>query len=193
MTLKETVEPTPVCLVILVLITSTILQNIIISSLPNATAVRTVYLDPSTGVLAGLTAASNKKPLILETSTIEADTSLEVLAAIQEALPEAEFLDAPVSGGIPPAWAGTLSFMVGGPREVFERAKGAMGTMGEFERICLLRPILYFEYYAIALRANELAFARQEGEPYSLRRAWSRAGDEADQQLHRLLQLRCAL
>lgn len=75
--------------------------------------------------------------MILETSTIEADISLEVLAAVRKAIPNAEFLDAPVSGGIPPAWAGTLSFMVGGPTEVFEKAKPIMATMGKKENLIL--------------------------------------------------------
>lgn len=96
-----------------------------------------VYLDLSTGVLAGLTASANSKPLILETSTIEADASLQVRAAVLEAVPSAEWLDAPVSGGIPPAWAGTLSFMVGGPKEVFEKARPIMGTMGKKENLIL--------------------------------------------------------
>ena len=75
--------------------------------------------------------------MILETSTIEANTSLEVLAAVQKAVPAAEFLDAPVSGGIPPAWAGTLSFMVGGPKDVFEKARPIMATMGKAENLIL--------------------------------------------------------
>lgn len=110
-------------------------QDIIISSLPHAAAVKTVYLDPKSGVLAGCPQEGSK--LILETSTIEAEASLEVLAAVQKAVPQAEFLDAPVSGGIPPAWAGTLSFMVGGPKEVFEKAKPVMAMMGKKENLIL--------------------------------------------------------
>lgn len=94
-----------------------------------------VYLDATTGVLAGLDQDAHR--LILETSTIEAETSLEVLAAVHKASPQIDFLDAPVSGGIPPAWAGTLSFMVGGPREVFEKAKPIMATMGKKENLIL--------------------------------------------------------
>lgn len=39
-------------------------------------------------------------------------------------------LDAPVSGGEPKAIDGTLSFMVGGKQEVFERCKPVLETMG---------------------------------------------------------------
>ncbi len=111
------------------------MQDIIISSLPNAKAVKIVYLDSSTGLLAGCT--SDSKKLFLEASTIEASASLEVLKAVKAAVPSAEFLDAPVSGGIPPAHAGTLTFMVGGPEDVFEKAKPIMATMGKAENLIL--------------------------------------------------------
>ena len=92
-----------------------------------------VYLDPKTGVLAGC--KNDSKKLILETSTIEASASLEVLAAVKKSVPSARFLDSPVSGGIPPAHAGTLTFMVGGPKDVFEEAKPIMATMGKAENL----------------------------------------------------------
>ena len=41
-----------------------------------------------------------------------------------------EMLDAPVSGGEPKAIDGTLSFMVGGKQEVFDRCKPLLETMG---------------------------------------------------------------
>jgi 3-hydroxyisobutyrate dehydrogenase len=40
-------------------------------------------------------------------------------------------LDAPISGGVGGAQAGTLTFMVGGPPEVFERAKPILEKMGK--------------------------------------------------------------
>ena len=41
-----------------------------------------------------------------------------------------EMLDAPVSGGEPKAIDGTLSFMVGGKKEVFDQYKDILGAMG---------------------------------------------------------------
>lgn len=108
-------------------------QDIIISSLPNAQAVKTVFLDASTGLLAGC--AKSSKKLFLETSTIEASTSLEVLQEVNQTCPSSVFLDAPVSGGIPPAHAGTLTFMVGGSDDAFERARPVMATMGKAENL----------------------------------------------------------
>ena len=92
-----------------------------------------VFLDSSTGLLAGCPSGAHR--LFLETSTIEASASLEVLKAVKESAPSAEFLDSPVSGGIPPAHAGTLTFMVGGPKEVFEKGKPIMATMGKAENL----------------------------------------------------------
>lgn len=86
-------------------------------------------------MIAGCDAESQK--LVLETSTVEADASLEVLAAVRKVSAHIEFLDAPVSGGIPPAWAGTLSFMVGGPKDVFEKAKPVMAMMGKKDNLIL--------------------------------------------------------
>jgi 3-hydroxyisobutyrate dehydrogenase len=40
-------------------------------------------------------------------------------------------VDAPVSGGIAAANAGTLTFMVGGSPQAFERAKPFLSDMGE--------------------------------------------------------------
>lgn len=101
--------------------------------MPNAAAVKTVFLDSSKGLLAGCQKDSDR--LFLETSTIEASASLEVLKAVEESAPSAKFLDAPVSGGIPPAHAGTLTFMVGGPEDVFQKARPIMATMGKAENL----------------------------------------------------------
>lgn len=39
-------------------------------------------------------------------------------------------VDAPVSGGVPAAEAGTLTFMVGGQTQAFERAQECLKAMG---------------------------------------------------------------
>jgi len=40
-------------------------------------------------------------------------------------------LDAPVSGGVAAAAGGTLTFMVGGDADAFDKAQGALGAMGK--------------------------------------------------------------
>ena len=49
-------------------------------------------------------------------------------------------LDAPVSGGDVGAKAGTLSIMVGGTPEDFERARPVFEAMGKTHRRCAGRP-----------------------------------------------------
>ncbi|KAI0427125.1 hypothetical protein F5Y09DRAFT_333610 [Xylaria sp. FL1042] len=94
----------------------------IITMLPGSDAVKSVYLDPETGILAGAVAAAEEgspsPKLIMECGTIETDTILAVAKATQEVSVSKldgtlTFVDAPVSGGPMGAQAGTLTFMVG--------------------------------------------------------------------------------
>lgn len=112
--------------------------------LPNSEAVKAVYLDPKTGILAGAKSApSQGGKLIMECGTIETDTILAVAKAAEEASATTPltFVDAPVSGGPMGAAAGTLTFMVGCPPTVaetaFPAAKSHLRHMGSEEGIFL--------------------------------------------------------
>jgi 3-hydroxyisobutyrate dehydrogenase len=76
------------------------------------------------GLLPGLRPGA----LVIDCSTVSADTALE--AARRLATGGAEFLDAPVSGGVEGARDGTLAIMVGGPGPAFERAQPVLQAMG---------------------------------------------------------------
>ena len=67
--------------------------------------------------------------ILLDCSTVEVDTARDVAEAALKAGLRA--LDAPVSGGIGGAAAGTLTFMVGGEAEAFEDAKELFEIMGQ--------------------------------------------------------------
>ncbi|MCG5431833.1 3-hydroxyisobutyrate dehydrogenase [Mycobacterium sp. MYCO198283] len=87
--------------------------DVVITSLPNGTLVRQVYDD----VLLQAPPAT----LFIDTSTISVDDARAVNAlAVEHGYQQ---LDAPVSGGIKGATAGTLAFMVGGTAEALERAR----------------------------------------------------------------------
>lgn len=97
-------------------------KDTVITMLPGSDAVKSVYLDPNTGILAGAVAAaasgSLAPKLIMECGTIETDTILTVAKATREVSDSKldgtlTFVDAPVSGGPMGAEAGTLTFMVG--------------------------------------------------------------------------------
>jgi 3-hydroxyisobutyrate dehydrogenase len=86
--------------------------------------VREVYLGA-----AGVLAAAGDDTLLIDSSTIDVETARAVAAAAaKRGLP---MLDAPVSGGVGGAQAGTLTFMVGGADQAFARAKTILEAMGK--------------------------------------------------------------
>ena len=84
-------------------------QDAIITMVPEGVHVRAVYLTPESGILAADLAGK----LLVDCSTIDTATSLEVGDAIRKHSPTATFHDAPVSGGVLGAEAGTLTIMLG--------------------------------------------------------------------------------
>jgi 3-hydroxyisobutyrate dehydrogenase len=98
--------------------------EVIITMLPAGTQVREVYLAPG-GVLAGVGAGS----LLVDSSSIDVETAREVARAAQQG--GVMMIDAPVSGGVAGAQAGTLTFMVGGAPEAYERARPLLESMGK--------------------------------------------------------------
>lgn len=96
----------------------------IISMLPAGQHVSAVYLG-NDGLINYIKAGS----LVIDSSTIDAKTSQQVGAALSQK--DIEFIDAPVSGGVGGAVAGTLSFMVGGSESNFIKAKTVLDNMGK--------------------------------------------------------------
>jgi 3-hydroxyisobutyrate dehydrogenase len=78
-----------------------------------------------------------KGAVVVDTSTVSAETARKVAAAI--AARDGNFLDAPVSGGVEGAKQGTLAMMVGGDAEVLERVQVPLYTIAR--RIVHLGPV----------------------------------------------------
>ncbi|MNF75877.1 3-hydroxyisobutyrate dehydrogenase [compost metagenome] len=97
--------------------------EIIISMLPAAQHVKSVYLGED-----GLLANVAPGVLLVDSSTIDPHSAREVAAAARKQ--GNPMLDAPVSGGTGGAAAGTLTFMVGGEPEDFDRAHPVLCGMG---------------------------------------------------------------
>lgn len=95
--------------------------DIVITMLPNGAILRSV----AETVLPAMSAGA----VFLDCSTVDVDSARAVAAMAAEAkvIP----LDAPVSGGIGGASAGTLTFMVGGSEAGFEKAKPLFDIMGQ--------------------------------------------------------------
>ena len=98
--------------------------EIVVTMLPAGEHVRAVYLGEG-----GLLAAAKPGTLFIDSSTIDVPTAREVIAAAEAA--GHAMLDAPVSGGVGGAEAGTLTFMVGGKEDAFARAKPVLEKMGK--------------------------------------------------------------
>jgi len=112
--------------------------DVVITSLPNGAIVKAVYAEALP--------AAPKGTLFIDTSTISVDDAREIHAQATER--GHQQLDAPVSGGVKGATAGTLAFMVGGETDAVERARpvleplagkvihcGAPGT-GQAAKLC---------------------------------------------------------
>ncbi len=96
--------------------------EVVITMLPAGRHVREVY---ETQVLANVA----KGALLIDCSTIDVESARHVAAlALKAGL---EMVDAPVSGGVGGATAGTLTFMVGGSEAGFAKAKPFLQQMGK--------------------------------------------------------------
>jgi 3-hydroxyisobutyrate dehydrogenase-like beta-hydroxyacid dehydrogenase len=105
--------------------------DVVVVSLPNPAAVQAALTGPD-GLLEGARAGA----VVLEQSKISTEASRAMHAAAAER--GVAYLDAPVSGGEPfqtgvdGARAATMTFMVGGEAEAFERARSVMDVLGRF-------------------------------------------------------------
>ncbi|SNS37398.1 3-hydroxyisobutyrate dehydrogenase [Geodermatophilus pulveris] len=97
--------------------------DIVFTMLPRGEHVREVLTAPD-GVLANVRPGT----LVVDESTIDIDLARELHRTTTDA--GARFLDAPVSGGVSGAAAGTLTIMVGGRAEDLEEARPHLEVLG---------------------------------------------------------------
>lgn len=103
--------------------------DIVMTMLPNSPQVKDVVLSPG-GVLEHIRPGA----VLIDMSSINPIASREIAAELEKK--GVDMLDAPVSGGEPKAVDGTLSFMVGGKREVFDRCRDILAAMGSSVVLC---------------------------------------------------------
>ncbi|XOV77731.1 MAG: 3-hydroxyisobutyrate dehydrogenase [Aestuariibacter sp.] len=96
----------------------------VISMLPASKHVKQLYLGED-----GLVNSLHKDCIVIDSSTIDAELARDVGAALHEA--GIRFVDAPVSGGVGGAVAGTLTFIVGGVKTVFTQVEPVLSAMGK--------------------------------------------------------------
>ena len=95
--------------------------EVVITMLPNGDILRAVASEIIPAMAPGA--------VLLDCSTVDVDSARAVAAQAEAAGLSA--LDAPVSGGVGGATAGTLTFMVGGPEAAFATAKPLFEVMGQ--------------------------------------------------------------
>ena len=93
--------------------------EVVVTMLPHGDAVKRCYAD--------ILPAAGEGTLFIDSSTISVDDAREVHASAgSHGLAQ---LDAPVSGGVAGAVAGTLAFMVGGDSDALQRARPVLEPM----------------------------------------------------------------
>ena len=97
--------------------------DLVITMLPSSANVEAVYLGSE-----GIVGTAARGRLCVDMSTIDPGTSQRVAARLKER--GLRFLDAPVSGGVAGATAGTLAIMVGGDAGDLEEARPVLAAMG---------------------------------------------------------------
>ncbi len=98
-------------------------SDTVITMLPSGKHVKSIYMGED-----GIIKNANENLLLIDSSTIDVETSREVEKDANNN--NLKMLDAPVSGGVTGAEAGTLTFMVGGDTEAFNKAKEFLDIMG---------------------------------------------------------------
>ena len=96
----------------------------VITIVPNSDAVEQVVLAPG-GLLEGVRAGD----ILMEMTSAYPPSTLKVHQALT--VKGATMIDAPVSGGVVGAVAGTLSIMVGGDEKIFESCRPILSAMGK--------------------------------------------------------------
>ena len=97
--------------------------DVVLTMLPNSPQVKEVMLGEN-----GVGAYMKPGSVFIDMSSINPVASKEIAAELEKR--GVDMLDAPVSGGEPKAIDGTLSFMVGGKQEIFDRYKPLLSAMG---------------------------------------------------------------
>lgn len=98
--------------------------DFVVSMLPAGKHVRALYIDAD-----GISDVIQKDTLVIDSSTIDAESA----KAVGEHLNHlgVQFIDAPVSGGVGGAVSGGLTFIIGGQKDAFNRAKTVLNAMGK--------------------------------------------------------------
>ncbi len=100
--------------------------DVVISMLPAGKHVMQLYFGENND---GIVFSAKPNTLFIDSSTIEAQTAKKIASGVIKL--GHRFCDAPVSGGVAGAAAGTLTFILGGSEQDVAEAKAVLGAMGQ--------------------------------------------------------------
>lgn len=98
--------------------------DVVITCLPSSIEVEALLFGES-----GFAAAMQRGAVLIDCTSGDPVASRRIAERLRDL--GVDFLDAPVSGGVSGAEAGTLTVMCGGDRRVFDRVGPVLGTFGE--------------------------------------------------------------
>jgi len=104
--------------------------DVVMTSLPNDEVVESVATGPD-GLVAGLT----ERKVWADLSTISPQTSRELAERVRQEGHGATMLDTPVSGSVPQVQTGTLTIMVGGDQDAYQRVEPVLRVLGTPEYV----------------------------------------------------------
>lgn len=105
--------------------------------LPSSPHVRQVYATEAGGIISALRSLSQEdatSTLCIDSTTLDVEVARSVAREVSKI--GSTMIDAPVSGGVAGAKAATLSFLVGGTPEAFERGSPILSRMGKRIMYC---------------------------------------------------------
>ncbi|KAG5645884.1 hypothetical protein DXG03_005031 [Asterophora parasitica] len=101
----------------------------VVTMLPSSPQVKSVYSEGLLPTLRSLPREQARSTLCIDSTTLDVSVAKQVADDVIST--GAEMVDAPVSGGVTGAKAGTLSFLVGGTEASFKRSESILSLMGQ--------------------------------------------------------------
>jgi 3-hydroxyisobutyrate dehydrogenase len=105
--------------------------------LPSSPHVQKVYTTQEGGIIPALQSLGHEDAVstfCIDSTTLDVAVARSVAKAVSHL--GATMVDAPVSGGVTGAKAGTLSFLVGGTKDAYERVSPVLSRMGKRVMYC---------------------------------------------------------
>lgn len=101
-------------------------MDVVITMIPNGIILQKIYKE--------IIPLGTKNTIFIDCSTVDVESALAAAKLAQTY--DIQSLDAPVSGGVVGAEAGTLTFMVGGEKTAFAKVEPLFKTMGQKAVLC---------------------------------------------------------